>query len=60
MIRYRDNDWGDVRVREAREVALFLRENFRNRARSWGLPEWRIEQIIQETEGTRTAGQPPS
>lgn len=48
---------GDERVREAWEVALFLRENFRRRARSWDLPEWRIEQIIQETEDSLAAGQ---
>ena len=41
---------GEDRVREALEWAIFLRENFRNRARAWDLPEWRIEQIIRETD----------
>lgn len=45
------------RVREAWEWAIFLRENFRTRARAWGWPEWKILQAIRETEGSRAAGQ---
>lgn len=34
------------RIRELEE----LRENFRIRARAWGLPEWQIERAIAEAE----------